>query len=567
MKISLQTCQAIAGTMMSDDAYVENEDDSEVQLRTRNNTRPNSETQATGRRDESGSEDRTGSSQDPIDLYSPSDREDRDGIQETPHRPSILRKETQFGPNFRTSQREGRMSYPHYEMRVREGRDEENSTPPISRRSKSPEMYRGAHSYGDAEMHFEERRAYLEKARRDLTNEIRGLQLENACDLSFEDENRQGAKRDKSYDRGFPGAWSPRIGLKGRFQGEPMQNTRTYIEPHRSFPLNRGQSYYDGVNDMGEGTYMPRNTARDRFREPQFPRDCDYSRPNRFSDKPNRRAPDYDGSTPWDEFSIQFEIIAEMNGWSERRKSAELAASLRGKALSVLSVLNYNERQDFQALTQALASRFDSGDQMEVHKANLRTRVRRKNETFAELGQDLKRLVRKAYPRASEAVRDDIALNAFMEGLADPDLEWAIYQRKPQTTDEAVIEASRMEAFKLSRTRTRRDIFSVQENKSGTEKKEMIVGASASAPVPVLREAQPLKPFIPNQGSNGFEFQQGCFNCGRPGHIKKYCRYPPQFQGPLPCAYCQGTGHQVSYCKARTSDMNQARNWAQQGNC
>lgn len=87
---------------------------------------------------------------------------------------------------------------------------------------------------------------------------------------------------------------------------------------------------------------------------------------------------------------------AKMNQWDEEEIAAELATSLRDQAVSVLGLLDEEQRCDYQALVQALKARFEPGHQTKIHREQLKTRLRKKGESLTELAQDFKRTVHKA---------------------------------------------------------------------------------------------------------------------------------------------------------------------------
>jgi len=51
------------------------------------------------------------------------------------------------------------------------------------------------------------------------------------------------------------------------------------------------------------------------------------------------RPPVFDGKTPWDAYLMQFQMLAQINGWTDAQKATYLAVSLKGPALTVLSNL------------------------------------------------------------------------------------------------------------------------------------------------------------------------------------------------------------------------------------
>lgn len=71
-------------------------------------------------------------------------------------------------------------------------------------------------------------------------------------------------------------------------------------------------------------------------------------------------------------------MIAKMNQWDEEEMAAELATSLRDEAMTVLGLLDEEQRCNCRALVQALKARFEPDHQTEIHRAKLKTRLRKR---------------------------------------------------------------------------------------------------------------------------------------------------------------------------------------------
>ena len=136
-----------------------------------------------------------------------------------------------------------------------------------------------------------------------------------------------------------------------------------------------------------------------------------------------KKAATYSGKTGWREYLIHFEMVSEFNKWVDRTKAFELAVSLRDDAQVTLSDLKPQERKNFKIIIAALTSRFEPQDQSELNRSELKNRFRKKDETLSEFAQDIKRLVRLAYPNTDMDVRATLARNAFEDSLGDPDME------------------------------------------------------------------------------------------------------------------------------------------------
>ncbi|PIK38533.1 hypothetical protein BSL78_24626 [Apostichopus japonicus] len=118
------------------------------------------------------------------------------------------------------------------------------------------------------------------------------------------------------------------------------------------------------------------------------------------------------------DYLVQFELIAELNGWDEFTQALQLAASLRGPANAVLADLEPRRRRDFGLLVDALEHRFGRRNQTELFKAMLRNRSRQPSETLPEMAHDIKRLLSRAYPDASLEMKETLAKDFFIDALA-----------------------------------------------------------------------------------------------------------------------------------------------------
>ena len=108
--------------------------------------------------------------------------------------------------------------------------------------------------------------------------------------------------------------------------------------------------------------------------------------------KPLVRPTTYNGSTSWEDYQAQFELVAEINGWDQTTKATYLAVSLSGPAQAVLGDLDRSQRTNFKELVSALNNRFGNRSRTEMFRVTLRNRKRQKNETLPELAQAVRRL-------------------------------------------------------------------------------------------------------------------------------------------------------------------------------
>ena len=81
-------------------------------------------------------------------------------------------------------------------------------------------------------------------------------------------------------------------------------------------------------------------------------------------------------------YKTQFDIIAELNGWSDAEKACHLAAALQCQALTVLNTLSASDRTDYQKLAAVLTDRFDQNRSAELALVKLDNRRRNPRESL-----------------------------------------------------------------------------------------------------------------------------------------------------------------------------------------
>lgn len=102
----------------------------------------------------------------------------------------------------------------------------------------------------------------------------------------------------------------------------------------------------------------------------------------------------------------------------------------------------------FKQLVARLRSRFGSLDMEEKYQTELQCRRRKTDETLRELAQDIRRLMMLAYPGDRSDMAERLAREHFVCALDDPELEFKVREKEPQTLDAALKVAQRLEVFR-----------------------------------------------------------------------------------------------------------------------
>ena len=230
-----------------------------------------------------------------------------------------------------------------------------------------------------------------------------------------------------------------------------------------------------------------------------------------------------------------------MNRWSDAEKAAYLAISLRGPAATVLTNLPPEQRGSYEALTTALDTRFGLSHQTELNRMRLKARTRHRDESLAELAEDVEHLVRLAYPEAAESMVEVLAKDQFVDALPDEDMRLRIRQNKPATLRDALGTALELESYQLASKQKARFVREAQ-----------------------LEEKHPVQCRMTNQGAKeqtGDVLQQ-LVDALR--QVTKGPSRPRQFPPPrkernqsdrsnLVCWECKERGHRRRECPKRRS--------------
>lgn len=251
----------------------------------------------------------------------------------------------------------------------------------------------------------------------------------------------------------------------------------------------------------------------------------------------------FDGKCAWDTYRAQFELLADLNKWSDADKAAHLAINLRGAAATVLANLPPTQRRSYEALTSALNARFGMAHQTELNRSRLKARSRRREETLAELAEDVERLVRLAYPEAAESMVEVLAKDQFVDALPDEDMRLRIRQNKPTTLRDALGLALELESYQLaSRQRTKLVRGTHLEEGPVQQKQPTASGGTSSADV--------LQQLV--------EAIQQCGKVSQRRRSYRKDREQQQSVSDIVCWKCKGRGHRRRDCPQLQSGQHTA---------
>ena len=194
------------------------------------------------------------------------------------------------------------------------------------------------------------------------------------------------------------------------------------------------------------------------------------------------------------------------------------------------------QRQNYGALTAALNTCFGTEHQTELNRMRLKARTRRREESLAELAEDVERLVRLAYPDATESMVEILSKDQFVDALPEEDMRLRIRQNTPATLRDALGTALELESYQLASKQKVRFVRETQLEERQPPQKQMPnpgaeepVGKILQQLVDVLKQcakesSRPRRPFSARKEKNQTDRTNlVCWECKERGHRRREC--------------------------------------------
>ncbi|KAI5748243.1 hypothetical protein M8J77_023412 [Diaphorina citri] len=236
------------------------------------------------------------------------------------------------------------------------------------------------------------------------------------------------------------------------------------------------------------------------------------------------KLPVFDGQMAWCIFKRQFEAVCACNMWSASEKTTALMLALRGPAADLIQTLSLDSPVTYDELVRALERRFGDEHMQPVYRIQLRNRMQKSGESLQELHADIERLAYLSYSHGNPELLNLMAYDAFVNAIADPELQLAVRLAGKKTTTEALAYALTFEAAKqASRTAlpVRRVTFSDEAAHHSTSDRRNEKDANH------------------------------CWHCHTRGHSRRDCKKRNYPAYSLKCWTCGARGHIQSDCRKR----------------
>ena len=275
------------------------------------------------------------------------------------------------------------------------------------------------------------------------------------------------------------------------------------------------------------------------------------------------KVPTFDGTIsaqfrPW---IIQFEAIARHQCWTLGERVVRLVSSLTGPAANLLIGMTMGQLDDYNFLLARLSRRYDPPEREEAHRAELRARTRRRNESTDEFAENLKNLAQRAYTSADQNMLDNLVVERFREGHGNEELKKHLCLYPSTGLQDLIVACVRFETHVEIGSRAHKSnegLYTVQ----GSNQTELTLDEVTRA---ARKLGFALRPWIDRQQNNrgfnnaapsrnqnrGEQQQSPKFN--QNGNSGARQQNPNRRQTPLgeiKCWTCGKTGHYASDCKS-----------------
>ncbi|GFS97090.1 CCHC-type domain-containing protein [Nephila pilipes] len=116
----------------------------------------------------------------------------------------------------------------------------------------------------------------------------------------------------------------------------------------------------------------------------------------------------------------------QMSNGHEEPKGTFITSLATRDADYIFEILPEEQRHDFQALSAALEVRFEGKCTKEYSRLQLKSRYQKAGESLQELAADIQRLSHLAFSDCPVDIRQDLALQHFIDSVRDPEIQKAL---------------------------------------------------------------------------------------------------------------------------------------------
>jgi hypothetical protein len=225
---------------------------------------------------------------------------------------------------------------------------------------------------------------------------------------------------------------------------------------------------------------------------------------------------------PWPLFLQRLLVTARMNGWADEQTLGKFTSVLEGRALEYLRSLPPSTQDSLPALLDSFGGQFAGVQHRPIWLAALAEKEQLRGETLRELGDDVRRLVRGAYPTLSPGSQECLMVVKYGEAIRSPLLRAGVKEVRVVTLDALVAAAESLLMEGWDRAQQGMVTTTAVVGQGG----QLAQGKGRMCtrdPLPIF-----LALLINLQARVETQFAQicdnaNCYNCGFRGHLRGAC--------------------------------------------
>ena len=155
--------------------------------------------------------------------------------------------------------------------------------------------------------------------------------------------------------------------------------------------------------------------------------------------------PSFTGLTDVEDFLIQFEAVSTVYNWVALTPDPRphFSARLTGDALTFYRSLTTAQKGDYDELNRLFPQQYKPN--ADVLKAQVKSLHQLPGQDVAAFYRTLRDLAGKAF--TDDAVRNELLLTTFIEGLANSVVQWEVRKAKPSVAQDALSLALEMQSY------------------------------------------------------------------------------------------------------------------------
>ena len=240
------------------------------------------------------------------------------------------------------------------------------------------------------------------------------------------------------------------------------------------------------------------------------------------------------------EWLIRWDVAANANNWTPAQQLTMIPAYLIGRAGRIFWRLSAEVRNDLDELKDCLDESFNTQEKRFLARQKLQEVTQGPKESVVEFSERVDKLVTKGHDGLDDGARKDrIACESFIKGLRQ-EIKETVWEKCPNTFQEAVQAAERREVF-LNSVGKRSRVNEVSEDmigliqkfnedriKSNQEIWKAIQGLTTAVQALAATKnqespKQSMSSPMPMQSPNHKRAPITCFYCHQPGHVRRNC--------------------------------------------